>query len=336
MPKTPVSNTPLPNTKSPALAAFYATLSFIALIFAGCIGYYIVTNLPEMSKVVNIERPYYVLLVILSLGVAAFLFGALASYATVKGEFMGVAVDLGGPAAIAALVVIGGMINWHAEKSPILIVSLLGGPFTDDRDRQSSIILSAGANNKSYLMFGNNNFYLPLDSDPDVRISTVSLKGDRWVITDPQRTTETEADYTIPEKRIVYVHVAEKTKSASLPPSPKPIERVLFLCAEDHPKTCPQDEFVKCVSPASGNEFDTTTANLSFSGGGGTDKNDHEAYFVREPSKTSICVKMHTAFSGGRNARVDAKLTVIEKVTPNNPEPPKEFAESMPQARRDI
>lgn len=53
-------------------------------------------------------RVYYVVLLPLSLSVAAFLFGALRSYAVYSGKALGGALELGGPIVGAALVVVGG------------------------------------------------------------------------------------------------------------------------------------------------------------------------------------------------------------------------------------
>jgi len=87
-------------------AAGYAVLSLLSFLVALIAGWWIVTQ-PDILGV-RFDRAYYVLLTILGVAAALMLFGAMRSTATVQGKHLGVAFDVGGPAALALLVVAGG------------------------------------------------------------------------------------------------------------------------------------------------------------------------------------------------------------------------------------
>jgi hypothetical protein len=86
----------------------YAALSLISLGIAILVGWYLLGNAAVSLSSKASARAYYFLLVILGLSSAAFLFGAMRSSATLRGEQYGYALDLGGPAVIFVLVVVGG------------------------------------------------------------------------------------------------------------------------------------------------------------------------------------------------------------------------------------
>jgi hypothetical protein len=119
------------------------------------------------------------------------------------------------------------------------------------------------------------------------------------------------------------------------------VERVMYLCAEDRPKSCGLDERHVCIQPARAeNEFDVSSAKLEIALAGGGDHDAEFEHFAGDDpafpgrSKRQLCLRLHTAVSGGRNARVDAKVIVREKIASGNPTPVSEFEGSMAQARR--
>jgi hypothetical protein len=85
-----------------AVAAFYAIVSAMALAAAGTSAWFIVSRLDVLAKFMAIDKAYYVLLVLLGLGVAAFLFGAMRSYGSIRGKRFGAAFEFGGPAVIGS------------------------------------------------------------------------------------------------------------------------------------------------------------------------------------------------------------------------------------------
>jgi hypothetical protein len=69
------------------------------------VGYYLVNNLGTLTSYGYGQQAYYFLLVILGIAAAFFLFGALRSTASMKGTQFGMAIDLGGPAALFFFVI---------------------------------------------------------------------------------------------------------------------------------------------------------------------------------------------------------------------------------------
>lgn len=108
-PTNPASNLALP--ASSTAAAGYAALSLISLAIAFLAGWWIATQADLLG--VRFDRAYYVLLVVLGLSAALMLFGAMRSTARVQGRHVGVAFDVGGPAALFVLVVAGGF--WFTQ-----------------------------------------------------------------------------------------------------------------------------------------------------------------------------------------------------------------------------
>jgi hypothetical protein len=105
-----------PRNHQPLSAAGYALLSFVGLCIALFVGWFIISKSPVLLAGGIFNQAYYILLAVLGLAVAAFLFGAMRSAATVSGNYFGLALDLGGPAAGAALVVVGGF--WLTKPNP--------------------------------------------------------------------------------------------------------------------------------------------------------------------------------------------------------------------------
>ena len=91
-------------------ALFYATLGLAGLVFAVGIGFYIAQNASVLVANRITSQAYYILLIVMGLSAAIFLFGVLRSTATLTGNQYGVAFDLGGPIVAAVLVVLGGFL----------------------------------------------------------------------------------------------------------------------------------------------------------------------------------------------------------------------------------
>lgn len=113
-----------PNTSQPLSVWVYVMLSAFGLCLALFVGWYALSHLPEIKSGGIVQQVYYVLLLLLGLGTAAFLFGAMRSTAKINGKHFGLAVDIGGPAAGAALVVLGGFYLAQPEKKFDLAIRL--------------------------------------------------------------------------------------------------------------------------------------------------------------------------------------------------------------------
>jgi hypothetical protein len=79
------------DTPSMKMAAFYAAIAFLALCLAGVAAWFIVERLELLAHFMAIGQAYFVLLVIMSLGAGAFLFGAMKSYGKITGHGVGAA-----------------------------------------------------------------------------------------------------------------------------------------------------------------------------------------------------------------------------------------------------
>ena len=103
---------------------FYALCALVGLGAAGADGTYIVRHLAELRE--HTDEAYYVLLLVLGLACASFLFGVLRLTATVTGQRWGIAVYVGGPAAFAVLVVCGGFYLTRPPPTFDLTIRLVG------------------------------------------------------------------------------------------------------------------------------------------------------------------------------------------------------------------
>lgn len=83
-----------------------ALLALASLSIALAVGWWIATQADLLG--IRFDHAYYVLLVVLGLAAAAFLFGVLRSSATLTGNHLGVGFEVGGAAALFLLVVWGG------------------------------------------------------------------------------------------------------------------------------------------------------------------------------------------------------------------------------------
>lgn len=113
-------------TQQPLAAAAYALVSFISLGICLWAGWYLLTQPIVMGSPETSARAYFVLLAILGLASAAFLFGAMRSSARLTGNVYGYALELGGPVVIAVLVVAGGFFATKQPTEFTLVVRLRG------------------------------------------------------------------------------------------------------------------------------------------------------------------------------------------------------------------
>jgi len=119
-----------PKTNAPpgvlGRVAGYGALSLVSLLIALYVGQYLLTQLSDISQHGVTDQAFYVLLIILGLSSAAFLFGAMKSTASVSGKHIGFATEVGGPAAFALLVVAGGFLLPRPLQQFDLIIRLIG------------------------------------------------------------------------------------------------------------------------------------------------------------------------------------------------------------------
>jgi tetratricopeptide (TPR) repeat protein len=150
---------------------------------------------------------YYVLLAILGLAAAAFLFGALRSTARLTGTQYGYAADLGGPVVIAVLLVYGG---FYFTKQPVefwLTVRLKGDqPITDAADTFIWVDLDARRERREFSTLGE----AVITSIPArFRNSGLPIEFQSKVY----RLKEEGSVYRIPDNAIIYLNVLKLTST---------------------------------------------------------------------------------------------------------------------------
>ncbi len=110
----------------------YAVISVAGLSSAALIGRYLLRNPGLLAPDAASARSFFVLLLILGLSSAAFLFGFLQSTASLSGTQFGTAFQFGGPVVVAILVVIGGFYLTKSAEQFALIIRLKSDiPITD-------------------------------------------------------------------------------------------------------------------------------------------------------------------------------------------------------------
>lgn len=92
----------------PLGAGVYAGFAFASLAATCLVGYGMYYAGTQLASEPVIRSFYYVLLWVLGITSALFLFGVLRSAASISGRQWGAMIDVGGPAALAVLVVAGG------------------------------------------------------------------------------------------------------------------------------------------------------------------------------------------------------------------------------------
>jgi hypothetical protein len=86
----------------------YAIISLCAFLCCFAVLLLLIFNADKLAGLGLIEHLYYLVLVLMGLAAAVFLFGVLPSSATYEGTLLGGTLKLGGPIVGAALVVVGG------------------------------------------------------------------------------------------------------------------------------------------------------------------------------------------------------------------------------------
>jgi len=188
------------NAPSFGLIAVYAVLSAVGLATALFVGWYISVHLHEFQNQGVVDKAYYLLLLILGLAAAAFLFGAMRSTATLQGKHLGVAFDIGGPAAGALLVVVGGF--WLTKPPPTfdLTVRLSGPVRSDISDTWIEIDLGERYDRISPDQLGN---AIDKQLREDLKQKEVRLKLD----SKQYRLSEPNKIYTMPTDNVLRVSV---------------------------------------------------------------------------------------------------------------------------------
>jgi hypothetical protein len=97
-----------PQFEAPLSAKAYTWTALVGLIIGIGLLLFYVYAVPGLVKSGSQNQVYYLLLIPWALASAAFLFGAMRSYATLKHKHLGTVLELGGPVVLFCLVIWGG------------------------------------------------------------------------------------------------------------------------------------------------------------------------------------------------------------------------------------
>ena len=185
-------------------------ISFVALVIAGIAAWFMIVHLDTLARYMAIERAFYVLLVVVALGAAAFLFGAMRSYGSISGNRFGTTFEFGGPAALAVLLVLGGMELPSSVKPFDLTVRFVGMQQVTPGDKAD---IDLGVRHE-VLDIGSFGDVVIRGVDPQVMSQRINI----GLISKSWRIKHPENDYAIPSDALIRI----ETISAALPaPAPQ-------------------------------------------------------------------------------------------------------------------
>jgi hypothetical protein len=141
----------------------YAWISLVAFLSCLALLLLLVLNAEKLTSFSLVERIYYLVLVVMGLAAAVFLFGVLPSTAAYEGQLLGGKLRLGGAIVGAALVVVGGY--FFAPSSPTFPLTVYvhgqGGPHDIVLRNSGNVVLELGPETKKAQIGENGEAYFP-------------------------------------------------------------------------------------------------------------------------------------------------------------------------------
>jgi hypothetical protein len=163
-------------------------------------------------------QSYYFLLVLFGITVAIFLFGVLRSTATIKGNQFGWAVDLGGPAAVGALVVAGGYLTGIPAGEFVLTLFLKGdqGQSPSEMARDATLVIDIEGRRERRPVSATGDAIIIPGVPSRLRNAElpIGLESKSYRLKDPQK------PYRVPPNAVIYVEVIPIPETP--PPGPAP------------------------------------------------------------------------------------------------------------------
>jgi len=193
------------------MGLFYAVVAFVALIVAGVAAWFIIDHLDTLARYMAIEKAFFVLLAVVALGAAAFLFGVMRSYGSISGKRAGMAFEFGGPAALFVLIIFGGMELPSSVKPFDLTVRFTGMQQVTPGDKAD---IDLGVR-REVLDIGPFGDVVIRGVDPKVMSQSIhiGLISTSWRIKNPEK------DYTIPSDQLIRIEtIAVPVQAPAAPP----------------------------------------------------------------------------------------------------------------------
>jgi len=145
-------------SSQPLAGQTYAIIALIGLLFGVGLLFFYVYEVPRLAENSAQNQVYYLLLIPWALSCAAFLFGAMRSFARFTHKQVGSALELGGPVVLFCLVIVGG---YKLVPQPSPTFDLTVRPYSKDG---GSAIVNSGK--------------ITIDLDTDRRSEAVDSAGE--------------------------------------------------------------------------------------------------------------------------------------------------------------
>jgi hypothetical protein len=189
------------NTKRRSTAVFYAALSLVFLGLAILIGWWIFERATQLGP--RFLLAYYGALVVLGISAAVVLFGSMRSYAALTGHHGPITGEVGGPAALFILVVVGAFVLAKPAETFTLVVRLTGASFAAGSLDNVVVTVDLGQRLESKPVSATGEAYIPEVSTSLIgKAVPVSLSPGRVHKKDPDQ------PLTIPAEFVLYVPVS--------------------------------------------------------------------------------------------------------------------------------
>lgn len=152
-----------PGHSSQSQVPLYAWISLVAFLCGLAVLLLLILNAEKLTSFSLVERFYYLVLVLIGLAAAVFLFGVLPSSAAYEGKFLGGKLRLGGAIIGAALVVVGGHLFAPGTSTFPLTVYVhgQGGPQDVVLRNSGSVVIELGPEVKRAQIGENGQAYFP-------------------------------------------------------------------------------------------------------------------------------------------------------------------------------
>jgi hypothetical protein len=191
----------------------FVTIGFVALLLAVGVGWFIVANLATLSIYEFGTQAFYLLLIILGVAAAVFLFGVLRSTATLTGKYLGVAFEFGGPAALFAFVVLVGLFLLRKEQTDFPLTVRLR---TDDGSSMAAKFHDRAVTDSS----------VTVDLGPVPRTQNLDHDGQVILLDVPFRVRSSNAVISLSSGAFIF---KEPKGSYPIPPGPEPVITLIVV-----------------------------------------------------------------------------------------------------------
>ena len=198
-------------------AGAYAGLSLVFLFIAIGVGWWVMDRATTLGP--RFEYAYYGAVVVLALSVSIVLFGAMRSFARISGQYGAVKGDVGGPAALFVVVVVGAFALGRPAQSFSLTLRLQGSGLDPTVLNDTRVTLDLGERREVRTFSPSGEAVIAQVSNSMVgQKIRISLSSERVRLVYP------ESRPTIPDEHVIDLEVI-----VSPPPDPHRVEALQHI-----------------------------------------------------------------------------------------------------------